>query len=338
MHKRKLALVGVLAMSIVATGCGITSETATGPSNTSQGVTTTENVANVMPTTIYVADHSGFVVPYNIKMQKPKANEVAMAALQHMVAGSNGDASLVGTEFRNVLPKGTTIRGVSINNGLARVDFSKEVLGFETAAEEQAMVDAVVWTLTGFEGVNKVQFAVEGRNQATLKKGTPIADPISRENGINLQIAKDVNPSNNTKLTLYFQAANQSGDFSYLVPVTRLVPKTKDQNMVDLTLAELAKGANAEGLADVVEPTLKLVKSDVKDKVATLDLSPDFKLTGGTEAEKNMVNSIVLSVAANAKVDQVKFTVEGKAPQSKLQGYDLTKPVTRPQVINEQKL
>ena len=200
------------------------------------------------------------------------------------------------------------------------------------------MVDAVVWTLTGLEGVNKVQFTVEGRAQATLKNHTPIAEPISRENGINLQVAKDVNPSNTTKLTLYFQASNQTGDFSYLVPVTRLVPKAKDQNMIDLTLAELAKGANAEGLADVIDSTLKVVKSEIKDKVANVDLSPEFKLTAGTEAEENMVNSIVLSVAANAGVEQVKFTVGGKAPESKLQGLDLTKPVARPQVINDQKL
>lgn len=339
MHKRKLALASVLAMSIVAaTGCGITSETATGPSDSSQGVTQTENVANLMPTTVYVADHSGFVVPYNIKIATPEKNAVAKATLEHMIAGNDGDAALVGTEFRNVIPQGTTIRGVTINNGVAKVDFSKEVMNFENQRDEQAMVDAVVWTLTGLEGVNKVQFAVEGRTQATLKHRTPIAEAISRDNGINLQASKITNPSNTTKLTLYFQATNQAGDFSYLVPVTRLVPKAKDQNMVDLTLAELAKGANAEGLADVVEPTLKLVKGEVKDKVANLDLSPEFKLTGGTEAEENMVNSIVLSVAANAGVEQVKFTVGGKAPESKLQGLDLTKPVVRPQVINDQKL
>ena len=127
MHKPKLALVGVLAMSIVAaTGCGISEPTAN-PSDASQGTTQSENVANVMPTTVYVADHSGFVVPYNIKIAKPEKNAVAKATLEHMVAGKAGDADLVGTEFRHVLPAGTTIRGVAVNNGIAQGRFLQRI-------------------------------------------------------------------------------------------------------------------------------------------------------------------------------------------------------------------
>jgi germination protein M len=344
--KSHYALVAVLAMSIVAaTGCSLTPEKTSTPES-SQGTVTGE-ATNVMPTTIYVSNQNGFVVPLNIKMEK--TNSIAKATLEHMVQGSNGDAALTGTGLHNVLPKGTQIKGVAINNHVARVDFSKDVLNYKTAAEEQAIVDSVVWTLTGIEGISKVQFAVEGRTQATLKNGTPIGDAISRENGINLQVAKNINPSNATKLTLYFTGANQQGDYSYLVPVTRIVPKADAGKMVDLTLAELAKGPNAEGLEAVVQPTLKLQKAEQKEKVAMLDFGDNFQVSSGTVAEKNMVNSIVLSVAANTGVQQVQFTVNGKAPTAKTaaakpdmnvakHGLDLTKPVTAPKVINEQKL
>ncbi|PWK15842.1 GerMN domain-containing protein [Tumebacillus permanentifrigoris] len=347
--KSHYALVAVLAMSIVAaTGCSLTPEKTSTPSDSSQGATKGEQATNVMPTTVYVSNQNGFVVPLNIKMEK--TNSIAKATLEHMVQGSSGDAALSGTGLHNVLPKGTQIKGVAINNHVARVDFSKDVLNYKSAAEEQAIVDSVVWTLTGIEGISKVQFAVEGRTQATLKNGTPIADAISRENGINLQVSKDVsNPTNATKLTLYFTGANPQGDYAYLVPVTRIVPKADASKMVDLTLAELAKGPNAAGLEAVVQPTMKLQKSEQKDKVAMLDFGDDFQVSSGTTAEKNMVNSIVLSVAANTGVQQVQFTVNGKAPKAQAaaakpdinvakHGLDLTKPVTTPKVINEQKL
>lgn len=286
-----------------------------------------------MPSTVFVADQNGFVVPLNVKMEK--TNSVAQATLQNMIAGGSGDASLVGTSFRNVLPEGTKVRGVSINEGVAKVDFTKEVNELKSSADEQAMVDAVVWSLTGLENINKVQFMVEGHIMNTLKNGTPIGDPISRANGINLQLTSNLSPSNATALTLYFEGKSNDSNFSYLVPVTRMVPKAADQNMIELTLAELAKGPNSDALEPVVSPELKLNKSTVAEKTATLDFASELAADGGSTNQ--MVNSIVLSVAANADVDKVKFTVGEKAPKASV-GLDLTQPVMIPQTINEQKL
>ncbi|MGZ4122643.1 MAG: GerMN domain-containing protein [Tumebacillaceae bacterium] len=337
--KKKFALLGVLAMSIVAaTGCSaLNTDNTSSPSDPSQGAKQ-ENMANVMPTTVYVADSNGFVVPLNINVTQTK--NVANTTLEHMIQGGTGDAALVGTGLKNILPKGTKVRGISINNGTAKVDFTKEVLNYKTAQEEHEIVDAIVWAMTGVPNVKNVQIAVDGHIQPTLKMGTPVGMTLSRENGINLQLAENANPSNSTKLTLYFEGASNSGDFTYLVPVTRVIPKVKDSNMVELTMSELAKGPDADGLGPVLEPTLKVNKADVKDKVATLDLADNFKLSG-TQAEKDMVNSIVLSVGANAGVDKVQFTVAGKAPAATTaakSGVDLTKPVNLPKVINNQKL
>jgi germination protein M len=333
MRKRKLALVSVLAVSIAAaTGCSLAPEQTSSP-NASQGALQGEQEENVMPTTVYVADQNGFVVPLNIKMEK--TNQVAQATLEHMIAGGPGDASLVGTGFRNVLPEGTKIRGISIHDGVAKVDFTKEAMNFANAKEEQAMMDAVVWSLTGIEGINKVQFMFDGHILSTLKHGTPAGDPISRAGGINLQLSENVSPSNATALTLYFEGKSNDSTFSYLVPVTRMVPKAKDPNMIELTLAELAKGPNDTALLPTVASDLKLNKTNIKDKVATLDFASELAEEGVNT--NKMVNSIVLSVAANADVEKVQFTVGDKAP-AKGEGIDLSQPVLVPQVINEQKL
>ena len=338
MRKKTIALVSVLAMTVLAgTGCSmLTPEKTSTPSNSSQGALQGDKAENLMPTTVYVGDQNGFVVPLNIKIGETK--EIAKATLEHMVRGSKGDAALVGTGLKNVLPEGTTIRGIAHNGDTVTVDFSKEMMNYQTEEEEQMIVDSVVWTLTGMNDFKKVKFLIDGRQQPTLKMGTPVADAISRENGINLQVAQNVMPSNTTKLTLYFTGANSSGDYSYLVPVTRLIPKVQDANLVDLTLNELAKGPSVAGLSEVMTTALQLPKSELKDKVATLDFGEDFQAVGETNAGKNMINAIVLSVAANAGVNQIQFTVNGKAPQTVSKEFDLSKPVTLPQIINEQKL
>jgi len=335
---KKVAILSVLAMSlVVGTGCSLfNTDSTSSPTDASQGATAgQEQAKNVMPTTIYATDANGFVVPLNIKMGQ--TNEVAKKTLELMVKGSAGDASLTGTGLQNILPKGTEVRGVTINEGIAKVDFNKNFLNYESELQEQQIVDAVVWTLTSFENVKGVQFMIEGRNQATLKKGTPLAGVITRDNGINLQVAKNINPSNSTKVTLYFTGANPSGDFSYLVPVTRIIPKELDKNIADLTMSELAKGPNTSGLQQVVTETLKPKTVELKDKLAKLDFGDDFTVAGDTAQGKNMINSIVLSLAANTGVSQIQFTVNGKAPAAG-KSLDLTKPVSLPQVINQKTL
>lgn len=338
MRNKKIALVSVLAMSIVAaTGCSpFAPEKTSSPSQSSQGPAQEDQVANVMPTTVYVTDHNGFVVPMNIKMAETQA--VAKSTLEHMVQGGAGDASLASTGLKNVLPKGTEVRGVSINNGTAIVDFSKEVMSYNTLQDEQSIVEAVVWTMTGLPDVDRVKFRIEGHDRPTMKLGTPIADAISRASGINLDVAANVNPSNSTKLTLYFEGSNPEGNFTYLVPVTRIIPKVDVANTIELTMAELAKGPGGKaGLGPVVASSLKPQKVEMVDNVATLDFGDDFAVSENTPAMRNMLNSIVLSVAANADVDQVQFKVNGEVPAS-VEGLDLSKPVTIPQIINAKEL
>ena len=85
-----------------------------------------------------------------------------------------------------------------------------------------------------------------------------------------------------------------------------------------------------------MQPTLKVLKSEIKDKVATLDFGDDFTAAG--DSAKNMINSIVLSIAANTGVSQIQFTVNGKAPKAASADLDLSKPVSLPSIINQQKL
>jgi len=89
----------------------------------------------------------------------PKTLEVARAALQELIGGEP-----VTPGARRVLPPGTRVLGIKIEDGLATVDFSKEVLQANVGAEGEALgIQSIVNTLTEFPQVNRVAFTVEGR-------------------------------------------------------------------------------------------------------------------------------------------------------------------------------
>jgi germination protein M len=88
-----------------------------------------------------------------------KTTNVARAALQELISGQPQTEGAY-----RVLPAGTTIRGITIKDGLCTVDFSREVLNAAVGAQGEAYgIKTIVNTLTEFPTIKKVQFLVEGK-------------------------------------------------------------------------------------------------------------------------------------------------------------------------------
>lgn len=88
----------------------------------------------------------------------PKTKAVAQAALNELISGT----PVTEGAFK-VLPADTKILGIKIENGLATVDFSKEVLYANVGAAGEILgIDSIVNTLTEFPTIKKVSFTVEG--------------------------------------------------------------------------------------------------------------------------------------------------------------------------------
>jgi Spore germination protein len=93
-----------------------------------------------------------------------KSEGVAKAALNELISGNVQTKGAY-----RVIPADTKILGVSIANGIATVDFSKEVLKANVgSAGEELGIMSIVNTLTEFPTVSSVQFTVEG-NAGTAK-------------------------------------------------------------------------------------------------------------------------------------------------------------------------
>jgi len=89
----------------------------------------------------------------------PYATDSIRAAAQEAVSGQ---PLTKGAEL--VFPSGTKILGVKVENGLATVNFSREVLKANQGSEGEALaIQSMVNTLTEFPEIRAVSFQVEGR-------------------------------------------------------------------------------------------------------------------------------------------------------------------------------
>lgn len=83
----------------------------------------------------------------------------AEAALNALIEGPAPNIGL-----RNPFPEGTKLLGIEVNNGVAFVNFSDEILSIASLAEERALVKAVTLTLGEFDTINKIRLFVEGQS------------------------------------------------------------------------------------------------------------------------------------------------------------------------------
>ncbi|WP_047150584.1 GerMN domain-containing protein [Aneurinibacillus tyrosinisolvens] len=278
---------------------------------------------------IYVVDADGFVVPWAVEI--PKSKGLAKQVLNYMVKGSEGE-KLLPAGFRAVLPAGTKVLGMVIKNGVATVDFSPEFKKYR-AEDEQKILDAVTWALTEIDTIKEVNIQINGHPQDVMPiNGTPIS-LLSRENGINRELADNVKVGQTMPVTIYFQG-QVSDKESYFVPVTRLVPQQKDKSMA--AMKELIQGPKqGSTLFPSMLPSTNVLS--IKQQKDIMVVNFDNKLLSYNQGKANpeALEAIVLSLTENSNAKKVQIMVGGKAT-AKAGGVDYSKPVSRPQVINSQ--
>lgn len=241
-------------------------------------------------TTFYFPDEgNNFVVP--LTQNIPRVEGIGRFALELLIEGSNSQQFLQGTGLRAPFPNGTEIRGLTIRDGLARVDFSKDFLNYPLE-DERLVITSLLYTLTEFPTVDRVELQVEGRTMTTLPGGTSIGEVMNRNRGINLEIAAGLEDFQRaSRLIVYFNTRLGEEQRHYYVPVTRIISDT--DNLAQATLEELLRGPRPGfPLYSAIPAETMLKDLSVGGEIASVNFSSEllnFK-GGAVAAEQFWVN------------------------------------------------
>lgn len=302
----------------------------TNPANNSDNETLVSNQEEIVTVnlTIYFFDEKGDVVP--LTMSIPKVEGIGKEVLKYMTVGGPAE-SIIPTGFIPVIPAGTSFdMNIKAEQKLAIIDFSKEFLNYEakSPAEEKKILDAITWSITEFPTVEQVELRVNGFPlEAMPTWNTPIVGPLSRVDGINLELANNIDVSNTTSVTLYFNRATAS--FEYLVPVTRLIPKIDD--IAKATLEQLIIGPRAgSSLTSSLLPTTKILSVKVSNDLLVADF--DDELLGfNNQLTDKLINTLMWSLSENTGVPTIQIKIKGETNSLP---DNLAKPILKPETIN----
>ncbi|GFN36974.1 GerMN domain-containing protein [Tepidimicrobium xylanilyticum] len=280
-------------------------------------------------TVLYFKDKQGLLVPLMRKI--PWEEGIGKLALRNMIDSPELRETLGPTGLLPIIPAGTEIRGMAIDDetGLCKVDFSREVLNYETEKDEENLIKGVVYTLTEFQAIDEVQFLVEGEVLPTFKFGYDTSNPIRREN-INLVGNLDEQRS---KVVVYYKGNNFEEDFEYFVPVT--IPTLSPVPNIYTALETLFDGVPEElSLSSEIPPGVSFHGVDIKDGIAYVDISFDYgEPPNDNRVFNNMAKNIGLTLSEFSQIERVELLIDGKTLDEA--GIDIYIDSTIPAFANE---
>jgi len=255
---------------------------------------------------IFLLDENGYVSLANIEVKSVHTESLAKELATALIKDENEN---IPNGFKALIPPGTRILSVSLDSGLLKIDFSKEIYDVSKEYEEK-MMEALIYTLTSIEGINKVIVYVEGDVLTKLPK-TKINLPstLDRSFGVNKEY-EFTSLNNINDVTVYY--VNENNGNYYYVPVTKYL--NDDRDKADIVIDELSASFNYnDNLKSFLNGDTELEKFNLEDSVLNLTFNSyiyDNALENGIAEE--VKQTIYLSMHDNYDIKQVVFTVDDK--------------------------
>lgn len=277
--------------------------------NNEENVPLVQNIEYVSAneTPIYLLNPDLYVVRTNMATQNTDSLQLIKELVEGLTIG-NDKKEYISEHFSQIIPKNTKIIDISLENGLLKLNFSKELLNVSKDLEEK-MIEAIVYTLTEVKGVDEIMIFVEGSKLEMLpQSNVKLPNTLDRGYGINkvydITSIKDL-----TKTTVYY--IGEFDDFIYYVPVTK-ISNEQEQNKIEIIIDELKSSPIYEtNLMSYLASSVELENYEELENQITLSFNNAiFDDFGKKNILEEVKYSISLSIQDTLNVDEVIFKVD----------------------------
>lgn len=266
-----------------------------------------EYINNYDSQTIYLIDQYNMVARTNVYMDKESdVIKQAKKMLELLILGGESESKLP-SGFRGIVPNETKIIGISFKDSILKINFSKELLDVEEKLEEK-VIEAIIFSMTEIEGVEKIIIYIEDEILTKLPKSKiNLPTILDRSFGINkkysIQTYKNIEP------VIIYYISKYNNDY-YYVPVTKYVNDSREK--IKIIIEELSSSPLIEtNLMSFLNSNTKLLAT--QEEVNSLFLVFNEYIFSDMDSRKileEVIYSISLSVGDNYEVKEVIFKTE----------------------------
>lgn len=256
---------------------------------------------DVTTNNIYLLDEYSYLGKTEVVVNSKTTEDKVKELVEVLINGGVGE-NKIPNGFKSILPSETKILSVKYEDNLIKIDFSKDLLNISKELEEK-MIEALVYTITSVDEVEKVIIYVEG-NILTKLPQTNITLPstLDRNFGINKTYdftnTKDIN-----QVTIYY--LNKHNDDYYYVPVTKYLNDNRDKIKIIIDELTSTNTYNTNLLSYLNSNTELLAIEEQPDILELTFNSYIFSDVDSKDILEEVVYTICLSVKDNYDVSEV---------------------------------
>jgi germination protein M len=196
--------------------------------------TITENLSYIthdeMP--VFLLDKNDYVARTSIIKENDELDKKIPEIIESLTKGTR-KSNYIKEGFNALIPEDTKLIDYSIDDNILTINFTKDFFNIEEGYEEKTL-EAIIYSLTELEGIDKIKILVEGEDLEILPNTRKLPEYLDKSFGINK--IYDINSlKESSKTTIYYMGKNN--DDYYYIPVTKIQNSTSER--VEIIIKEL---------------------------------------------------------------------------------------------------
>ena len=182
---------------------------------------------------IFLVDNSDYVARTSIVKNSSETIEQIKEIIEALTKNTK-KSSYIRDGFKPIIPEGTKILDLKLEENILTINFSKELLNV-VHCDEQKMIEAIIYSLTEIKDIKKIKILVEGKPLTNLPNSNKkLPEYLDKSYGINKIYNLD-SIKETSKTTIYYLSKNK--DYYYYVPVTKVSNEKTER--VEIIIKEL---------------------------------------------------------------------------------------------------
>ena len=258
--------------------------------------------------TVYLLDPNDYVARTTIKGCDCDVLETIKDTTEGLITDGK-KSNIIPNGFRTLIPSGTEVLDLKLNEKTLTINFSKELLNINEKYEEK-MIESIVFTLRSIEGIEKIIIEVEGELLKKLpNSGKQLPDILDKNYGINKKYSL-VSTNDINSYTVYYVSKNN--DESYYVPITKYV-NAKDEDKIKVIIEELTTSPIYEtNLMSFLNNNVALIDYNLENDKLSLNFNDYIFNNDTNNILEEVIYTISLSIEDNYNIKDIAFLVNNE--------------------------
>lgn len=174
---------------------------------------------------IYLIDNNNYVSRVNVVLTSSSDIDKIYEIIEYLTIDSN-KCNYIKDGFYQIIPKGTRLLSVVIDNNIVKLNFSKEFLNIDDDSINN-LISSIVYSITSLNDSYKISFYIDGNLLTNLPNNDVLDSLVDRSFGIN-KVYNLYRIDGSSQTTIYY--LSKVNDYYYYVPIT-LVNNNNDDKI-----------------------------------------------------------------------------------------------------------